>query len=51
MIRSLTPTLNVEDTEKSAKTRGLEQHAKNIAIKVESDKNKLNDLIRNPIEV
>jgi len=33
-------------TEKSPETKGLEQHAKNIAVKIESDKNKLDELIR-----
>ena len=30
----------------SPEARGLEQHAKNIAVKLESDRNKLDDLIR-----
>lgn len=32
--------------EKSPETKGLEQHAKNKAVKIESDKNKLDELIR-----
>ncbi len=40
------PSVNPSDIGKSPEARGLEQHAKNIAVKQESDKNKLDELIR-----
>jgi hypothetical protein len=39
---SLTPA----DVEKSPEAKGLEQHAKDITVKIENDKNKLDELIR-----
>lgn len=40
------PNSPASTIEKSPETKGFEQYAKNIAIKIESDKNKLDELIR-----
>ena len=37
---------NTDSTEKSPETKGMEQHAKDLTIKTEHDKNKLDELIR-----
>jgi len=37
---------NAEKTEKSPEAKGMEQHAKDITVKTEHDKNKLDELIR-----
>jgi len=42
---SIAPT-NIDEVDKSPETKGLEQHAKDVTIKIENDKNKLDELIR-----
>jgi len=41
-----TSTAVIEDTEKSPETKGIEQHARNVIVKAENDKQKIDELIR-----
>jgi hypothetical protein len=41
-----TSTAVIEDTEKPPETKGIEQHARNVIVKAENDKQKIDELIR-----